>query len=105
MRKIHFVLFALFLATIGTAKAYAHNSFGFNLNIGGGGYYYAPPPVYYTPPPPVYYASPRVYYQPRPAYQGYFGPGAYIRHDGRRYYDNGYRGWRGYRGRHDDDND
>lgn len=102
MRKIRFVLFALFLAVVGTAQAYAHNSFGFNLNLGGGGYY-APPPVYYTPPPPVYYAPPQVYYQPFPAYQGYFGRGAYIRHDGRRYYDNGHRGWRGHRGHRDDD--
>lgn len=103
MRKIHFLLFVL-LVTAGTARAYAHNSFGLNLNLGGWGYY-PPPPVYYTPPPPVYYAPPQVHYQPFPTYPGYFGPGIYSRHDGRRYYDNGYRGWRGYRGRYDDDDD
>lgn len=104
MRKIRFVLF-VFLVMAGATRAHADNLFGFNLNLGGWGYYPPPPPVYYSPPPPVYYAPPQIqiYSQPFPAYQGYYGPGVYSRHHGRRYYDNG--GYRGWRGRYDDDDD
>lgn len=105
MRKIHSVLFVLLL-TAGATVAHADNSFGFNLNLGGWGYY-PPPPVYYAPPPPVYYAQPQIqiYSQSFPAYPRYVGPGFHRRHDAHRYYGNGNGGWRGDRGRYDDNDD
>ncbi|HZV98405.1 MAG TPA: hypothetical protein VFF74_05395 [Methylophilaceae bacterium] len=70
MKTIHKTLLALALAVAGTTSAYAHDSVGFSLHIGGApGYYYGGPPVIYAPPPAIYYEPAPIYYRhysPRP---------------------------------------
>lgn len=93
MKKLHSVLLALTLAVAGTTSAYAHDSFGFSINLGGPAYY-APPVRYYAPPPVVYYRPAPIYY----------GPQAYYSYQEPHYeYDHEHHDWHHRHGHHDDD--
>lgn len=71
----------LILGSVGSA--YAHDSFGFNINLGNPYYYYPSQPVYYSP-PPVYVAAPRPVYHHQVVYS--YGDAQPYYQDDERYY-------------------
>ncbi len=96
MKKSHLALLSLLFGAMASTTTYAHDSIGFNLNIGRPSYY-APPTVYYSPPPVVYY-------EPRPVYREYYGSTAQAYYTPRGYYYD-HRRWGGHHRHHEHDDD
>jgi hypothetical protein len=74
------------LLTIGSiSSAYAHDSFGLNINLGNPYFYYPSQQVYYNP-PPVCIDEPRiVYHHPRVEHYSYDDSQPYYQDEERHY--------------------